>query len=347
MQNPSKRVSRVPGDILTGSVDLGSPPAMEMGYSVMSVRHSNPDGSGSSFSSRFALPPTTARPTPIGRSDGGARPRRASPSSHVEPETERSISRIKARDGAGSASANTYSIPKKEPHTLTIPSLMNHGEDGWIPLSPVSTPKAPLLDQHSMIREDLQQEDDERPIAGHRADPRISSGEIVAVEDGNSLGFVHSPPPSLEVPHLPSHAAPANKGDNRNQPGQQSLFQELYQMLEPSAHPASDILRPKVGIRRGEGSWEASVLPGEESDPETPRGIGGPEQTLHVDVLLAQRVARDAMQEDEESVGFPIQSSMPSASECGEEAVDSSCNLSECMLDRKHSTRSVFDWGYA
>jgi len=330
-----------------GSVDPETSQVTEMGYSVMSVRHSDPDPSGSSFRTRFALPPTSTRPTPIGRDGGEAHPSGAPPLLHVEHETERPTSRIKAREGAGSAFANTHSIPKKEPHTLVIPSLMDHVEGGWLSLSPMSTPKAPPLDQHSVIPEDLQPEV-KRPIAGCRTDPRIS---FVAVEGRDSLGFLHSTSPSLEVSHAQSHAVPGNDGDGRNQPGGQSSFQELYQMLESPTHPGSDALRSKVETRRDGKSWEGSVRPGcafeEESNADTPRGPERPEQALHVDVLLAQRVVRDAMQEDRECEGFPYQSCMLSASECGEEAVDSSSNWSECGLDRKHSTRSVFDWGYA
>ena len=322
------------------SVDLETPQVTEVGYSVMSVRHPNPDGSGSSFSSRFA------RPISVGRSDRGARPLGTSPSFHMVSETERPISRIKAREGAGSASTNTCSIAKKGPHTMALPSLMDHMDEGCLSLSPVATPKAPPLDQHSVIPEDLQQ--DERPIAGCRTDPRTSFSEAAAVEDRNPLDFVHSTSPPLGVSHLQCHAAPANKGDGRNQPGQQLLFQELYQMLEPPTHPASDNLRPRMEIRRDGKSWEeGTTRPGcafEEESPDTPRG---PERTLHVDVLLAQRVVRDAMQEDGERGGFPNQPCMLSASECGEEAVDSGSNWPECGLDRKHSTRSVFDWGYA
>jgi len=310
----------------------------------MSVGRPNSDGSGSSLGSRFVFPPTAARPW---RSDGGARRLGASPSSHMDPETERPQSRIKAREEAGSASINTHSIPKKEPHTLTTPSLMSCMEEEQSLPSPVSTPKTPPLDQHSVIREDLQQEG-ERPIAGCRADPQISFREAAAVEDRKSLDFVHSTPPSLQVSHLQTHAAPANKDDGRQQPGQQALFQELYQMLEPSARPGSDTLRSTMEIRRDgkPGETDTRVFE-EESSPDTPRGPRGPEQILHVDVLLAQRVVRDAMQEEGEGAGLPYQSCLLSGSECGEEAVDLNSNLSECGLDRKHSTRSVFDWGYA
>jgi hypothetical protein len=326
----------------------------EMGYSVMSVHRSNPDGSGSSISSHFALPPTTARPVSTGRSDGGARPLGTPPSSHVDFEAGRSISRIEAREGAGSASSNTYPIPKKEPHTLAIPSLMNYIEEEGPSLSPVSTPKAPPLDQHSVIREDLQQQD-ERPIAGCRTDLRISFREAAAVEDRKSLDLVHSTSPSFEVSHLQSRAVPVNKGDDRNRPKQQVLFQELYQMLEPRTHPGSDTLRSEMEICRDGESRGRTTLQDcdldcdseEGSSPDTPRGPGGPEQTLHVDVLLAQRVVRDAMQEDGECVEFSDQWCVLSASECGKEGMDSNAIWSECGLDRKHSTRSVFDWGYA
>ena len=340
VRNSHRRNPRALGDVSTKSVDLGTPQVTKMGYSVMSVRHSNPDGSGSSTSSRFVLPPTTARPTPIGRPESGARPLGASPSSHVELETERPVSRIKAREEAGSAPINTYSIPEKDPRTLTTPSLMNHMEDEWHSLSPVSTPKAPPPDQNSVIREDLRQED-ERPIAGCRTDPRISFREAAVVQDRNSLDSVHSTSPSLKVSHLESHAASANKSGGRNQSGQQSLFQDLYQMLDPPAHPGSDVSRSKVNMARDEKSGEETIC------PDTPRGPGGPEQTLHVDVLLAQRTIRDAMREDGEYVEFLFRSCMLSASECGEEAADSDSSWSERGLDRKHSTRSVFDWGYA
>jgi len=335
------------GDASTVSVDPETSQVTEMGYSVMSVRHSDPDGSGSSFRTRFALPPTSTRPIPIGRSGGEAHPLGASPLLHVEHETERPISRIKAREGAGSAFANTHSIPKKEPNTLVTPSLMNHVEGEWLSLSSISSPKTPPLDQHSVIPEDLQQEV-KRPIAGCRTDPRVSS---VAVGDRDSLDFVHSTSPSLEVSHAQSHAVPGNNYDGRNQPEEQPLFQELYQMLESPTHPGSDTLRSTVETRRDGTSWEGSVRPGcafeEEPNADSPRGTERPEQALHVDVLLAQRVVRDAMQEDGECEEFRYQSCMLSASECGEEAVDSSSDWSECGLDRKHSTRSVFDWGYA
>ena len=337
----------MPLDASVGPVDPETPQVTEMGYSVMSVRHSDPDGSGSSFGTRFALPPTSTRPIPIGRSGGEAHPLGASPLLHVEHETERPTSKIKAREGAGSAFATTHSIPKKELHTLITHSLMDHVEGEWLSLSPVSTPKAPPLDQHSAIREDLRQ-GVKRPIARRRSDPRIS---FVTVEDHNSPDFVHPTSPLLEVSHTQSHTAPANNGDRRNQPGQRSLFQELPQMLEPPAHPGSDILRSNVETDRDGKSWEGSVPPGcafgEESNTEAPRGPERHEQTLHVDILLAQRVVRDAMQADGDCEGSPYQSCMLSASECGEEVTDSSSNWSECGLDRKHSTRSVFDWGYA
>lgn len=326
------------GDVPSKSVDLEARRVTKMGYSVMSVRHSNPDGSGSSSSSRFVLPPAAARPIPIGSSDSGTRHLGGSPSSHVESETERPISRIKVQEGAGSAPISIYSISKEEPHTLATPSLMNRMEEEGLSLSPVSTTKAPP-DQHSVIREDLQQ--DERPIAGCRADPRTSSRETAEAEDRDPQEFVHSTSPSLEVPHLGGHAVPAENGDGRNQPGHQSLSQELYQMLEPPVHSGPGTLRSEMRIGRDEKLEEGAIC------PDTPRGPGGSEQILHVDILLAQRVVRDAMQEDGECTGFSYQSCMLSASECGEEAVDSNSNWSECGLDRKHSTRSVFDWGYA
>ena len=96
--------------------------------------------------------------------------------------------------------------------------------------------------------------------------------------------------------------------------------------------------KPGEEITRQDGVNE------EGSIPDTPRGPEGSERTLHVDILLAQRVVRDAMEEDEECLE---QGCMLSASEYGEEGVDSSSNWVECGLDRKHSTRSVFDWGYA
>ena len=320
-----------------------------MGYSVMSVRRSNPDGSGYSSSSRFSHPPTTGRPIPVARSDGGAGPLGISPSSHVDSETRQPVSRIKVREEAGSAFSNTHSIPKKELHALDTPSLMNHMEEEWPSISPVSTPKAPPLDQHPVIREDLQQEA-ERPIAGCLADPQISFHETAAVEDRKSLGSARSTSPSLGVSHLQSHAVPANKGDGRNLPGHHVLFQELYQMLESVAHPGSDALR--MEIRRDGNSEEGAIRPGydfeEGSNPSTPRGNRGPVQTLHLDILLAQRVVRDAMQEDAERVGFSDRSCMVSAaSEYGEEVEGPSSGWSECELARKHSTRSVFDWGYA
>lgn len=319
-----------------------------MDYSVMSVRRSNPDGSGSSFGSRrFVLSSSTTRQIPIRGPDCGARRLGTSPSSHVDPETERPQSRIKAREGAGSASINIYSIPKKEPHAFATPSLMDCMEEQSPPLSPVSTPKAPALDQHSMIREDLQPEG-ERPIASCRTDLRISFRDPAAVEDRKSLDPVHSTCPPPEVSHFQSHGVPANKGDGRKQ---QALFQELYQMLEPPAHPGSDASHSRMDVCRDENSGEGIIYPGctveEESSLDTPRGPKEPEQTLHVDILLARRVVRDAMQEDGEGVGFPDQSCMLSASECGEEALDSDPNWSECGLDRNKSTRSVFDWGYA
>jgi len=313
-----------------------------MDYSVMSV---NPDGSGPSIGSRFVHPPTMARPTTMGKSGGGARSPGTSPS-HVASETEGPKFRIKEREGAGSASTNTYSAPK-EPHTIL--AMMDRMEEESPSSSPASTPKAPPPDQHSVIREDLQR--NERLIAGCRTDPRISFCEAAAVEDRKSLNSAHSTPSSPEVSHLQSHAVPADKGTGRKEPGQLALFQELYQMLDSPGHPDFDILRSKMEIRRDGNSW-VGIRPDraseEDSIPDTPRGPTRPEQALHVDVLLAQKVVRDAMQEDGECVVFPSQSCMLSASECGEEeVVDSNSNWSECGLDRKHSTRSVFDWRYA
>lgn len=227
---------------------------------------------------------------------------------------------------------------------MVIPPLMNDLEEEWPSSSPVSTPKAPPLDQRYVIRGDLQREG-ERLIAGRRTDPRISFREAAAVEDRRSFELVRSTSPALEASHLQSHAVPVNEGDGRKQPRQQALFQELHQMLEP---PDSDTLRSRVGVHRdrkpGEGIIRQDCVNEEGSILDTPRGLGGPKQTLHVDILLAQRVVRDAMQEEEESLGQPC---ALSASECGEEAVDSDSNWLECGLDRKHSTRSVFDWGYA
>ena len=309
----------------------------------MSVRP-NPEGSGSSLSSRFAHPPTTERLITIGGSDGGACHLGAFPSSHVNSETEQPGSGIKAQEEPGSVSPNTHSIPKEEPHTTAIPSLMSDMEEEWPSSSPVSTPKAPFLDQQYVIRGDLQRED-ERLIAGCRTDPQVSFREAAAVEDRRSLEFVRSTSPSPGVSHLQSHAVPVKEGDGRTQPGQQALFQELYQMLEP---PGSDALRSRMEVHRdrkpGEGIIRQDCVNEEGSIPDAPRGPEGSEQELHADILLAQRVVRDVMQEDEECLG---QSYMQPALECGEEAVDSSSNWAECGLDRKHSTRSVFDWGYA
>lgn len=303
-----------------------------MDRSVMSVRRSNRDGSGSSFSSRFVPPPTTTHPIITGDSDDGARHLGVSPSSHVDPETERPRSRIKVREEAGSASTNTYSIPKKEPHTMAIPSLMNCIGDSSSSLSPVST----LLDQHSVIREDLQHQG-ERPIAKCRTDPQILFRETAAFEDRKSYDCA-SP---LQVSHSPAHVVPAKKG-------QQALFHELYQMLGPLADPGSDTLRSKMEIRRDEKSGEGvRAFEEQQSSPDTPRGSQGPAQTLHLDILLAQRVVRDAMREEGEGPGFSDQMCMLSASECGEETLDSNSNRSECELDRNNSTRSVFDWRYA
>ena len=224
---------------------------------------------------------------------------------------------------------------------------MDYMEEQSSSLSPVSTPKAPPPDQHSMIREDLQQEG-ERPIARCRTDLQVSFREAGAVEDRKSLDFVHSTSPSLQVSHWESHRIPANKG---NGPKQQALFQELYQMLEPPTHSGSDASRSEMETARDENSGEGIVYPDcaseGDSSPDTPCGLRGPGRTLHVDIILAQRVLRDAMWEDGEGVGFSDQSCIPSASECGEEVLDSNSNWSECGLDRKKSTRSVFDWGYA
>ncbi|KAF9653200.1 hypothetical protein BDM02DRAFT_3125974 [Thelephora ganbajun] len=350
VRKPYKGVPRAQRDESTRPVDPEASQVTATDHSVMSVRRLNADGSGSSFSSRFVLPPTTTHPMAIEGSEGGARRLGVSPSSHVDSETERPRSRIKAREGAGSAFANTYSIPKKEPHTLPIPSLMNRMEEEWPSLSPVSTPEAPPLDQHSVIREDLQQQD-ERPIAGCRVDPRISFREAAAVEDRKSLDFVHSTSHSLEVSYLQSHTVSANKDDGRKQPGQQALFQDLYQMLEFPERLGSGTLRSKMEIRRDGKSEEGNIRSDcafEEPIRDLSRGPRpGAEQTLHGDVLLAQKVVRDAMQQDEESMEFPYQSCVLSASECGEDAVDSNSNWSECGLDRKRSTRSIFDWGYA
>lgn len=321
------------------SVDLETPQVTGMDNSVMSVHLSNPDGSGSSSGSRFALLPTKARPITIGGPDSGARRLGSSPSSqsHVESEPEQPRSRIMAREGAGSASTNIYFVTKTEPGTFTTHSLMNRMEEESPSLSPVSTPKAPPLDQDFMIREDLQRQG-ERPIEGCRADPRISFRETAVPEDRKSFDSIHST--SLEVSQLQSHTESANKDDGRMKPGQQTLFQEVHQMLEfPSG---MEIGRDG---KLGEGIIHLDCALEEESSPDTARGLQGPELTLHVDILLAQRALRDAM--EGEGVGFPDQSCLLSASECGEEAVDSNSKWSDCGLDRKNSTRSVFDWGYA
>ena len=328
-----------------GSVDLETShsQATEMDYSVMSVRP-NLEGSGSNLSSRFVRPPTIARKTTIGRPGGRARRPGVSPSQDVNSEAEQPRSRIKAPEGAGSVSNNTHSIPKKEPHTVVIPSLMNDMEWEWPSSSPVSTPKAPPLDQQYVIRGDLQQED-ERLIAGRRTDLRISLREAAAVEDRRSFQCLRSTTPPIGVSHLQTRPAPVNENDGKKEPRQQALFQELYQMLGPQD---PDILRSGVEAHRdgklGEGITRQDCVNEEGSVLDTPRGPGVSEQTVHVDILLAQRVVRDAMWEDEECLG---QSCMLSASECGEEAVDSSSDWVECGLDRKHSTRSVFDWEYA
>lgn len=325
------------------SVDLETPQVTEMDKSVMSVSRPNPDGSGFSSGSRSVPIPTAARPMTIGDPDCGAR-RLGSPApSFMQSETEQPQSGIKAREEAGSVFTNIYSVPKKEPLTFTAPFSTDCMEDEPPSLSPVSTPKAPPLDQHSVIREDLQQQG-ERPIEGCRTNPRISFRETAAVEDRESLDSIHST--SLRVSQLQSHATPANKDDGKMKPGQQALLQELYQMIEFSVHPASDTLRSGMEMGRDGKSAEGITRTiEEESSPDIPRGLQGPEQTLHVDILLAQRVVRDAMQMG--AVGFPDQSFLLSASECGEEVVDSNSNWSECGLYRKNSTRSVFDWGYA
>ena len=326
------------------SADLEVPQVTEMDYSVMSVCRPNADGSGSSLTSHFVPPPTATRPITIGSSDDGVY--RQSPSPHVKSETRLSRSRIKAREGAESVSADTHFIPKKEPHTEFIPSLMNDTEEEWTWSSPVSTPKAPPLDQQPVIREDLQGED-ERLISGCLTDPRISFREAAAVERRKSCELVRSTCP-LEVSHLEGHGVPANKSVDEKQPRQQALFHELYHMLEPAAHIDPGHLRSRVEVRRdeklGEGIIRRACAIEEESIPDTPRGTEGVEQNLHVDIVLAQRVVREAMQEDEECLG---QSCMLSASECGEELTESGSDWQECGLGRKHSTRSVFDWGYA
>ena len=332
----------------------------KMDCSVMSVTRSNPDGSGTNSRSRFVSPTTMGRPITIRGSDCEARCLETSPSPHVDSETERPQSRIKAPEGAGSASTNVYSILKKEPHTMTVPSLMNSMGGERPSLSSVSTAEAPLpLDQHSLIREDLQQQKGERPIAGCQTDLRFSFREVAAVEDRKSLGFVHSTSPSLQVSsHSGNHPAPANKDDGRKQPQQQVLFQELYQMLEPPPHPGSDPLRSMTEIGRdGEGiiHLDGDFTEGEEEEEEeessldNPRGPQGSKRTtLHIDIILAQRAVRDAMQEEEgDGIGLPEQWCLSASSECGEEAVGPNSNLSECGLYRRNSTRSVFDWGYA
>lgn len=327
VQISRERVYRVRGGGWS-SVDLEPSQATEMDYSVMSVRP-NSEGSGSSFSSRFVHSPTTARQMTIGRSDGGVRHLGASPSLHLNSEPEQPRSRIKTREGASAT----------ESPTVVIPSLMNDIEEEWLSSSPISTPKAPPLDQPYVIGGDLQRED-ERLIAGCPTDPRISFREAAAAEDRRSFEFIRSTSPPLEVSHFQSHAMPVRKGDSLKQPRQRALCQQ------PSD---SDTLRSRVGVHRDRGPGEGiirqeCVNEEEGSIPNTSRGPEGFEQTLHVDVLLAQRVVRDAMWEDEECLG---QSCVLSTSECGEEAVDSSSNWLECGLDRKYSTRSVFDWGYA
>ncbi|KAF9792496.1 hypothetical protein BJ322DRAFT_1029606 [Thelephora terrestris] len=325
-------------------IDLGTSQVTNMDYSVMSVPRPDADGSGSSLSSGFVSPPVAVRPITIGTSDGRAHRGETSPSSHVNFETERTRSRIKAREWAGSISATTHSIPKMELHTAVVPSLMNDMEEQWPSSSPVSTPKAPPLDQQPVIREDLQQ--DERLIAKCLTDPRISFREAAAVKDRKSFELVRSTHPR-ELSQLQDHAVPVKTGDDRKQPKQQALFQELYHMLEPQVHPDSDTLR-SVEVRRdeklGEGIIRRGCVIGEGSNSDASRGPEGSEQTLHMDIVLAQRVLRDSMQEDEEWLRQPC---MLTGSECGDEVEDVSPNWQECGLDRKHSTRSVFDWGYA
>lgn len=343
VQISRKRASRVSGDG-SRSVDLGVPQVTEMDYSVMSVPRPDADGSGPCLSSGFVPPPVAARPMSIGGPDSRAHRGGTSPSSHVNSETEWTGSRIKAREGAGSVSANTHSIPKKELHTTVVPSLMNDMEEQWPSSSPVSTPKAPPLDQQPVIREDLQR--DERLIARCLTDPRISFREAAAVKDRKSFELVRSTYPP-ELSHLQDHAVPVKKDDDRKQPKQQALFQELHHMLEPQVHPGSDPLRSVEVCRDeklGEGITRRGCVIEEELNLDTSRGPDGSKQTLHMDILLAQRVVRDAMQEDE---GWLGQACMLSAMECGEEVADASPNWQECGVDRKHSTRSVFDWGYA
>ena len=172
-------------------------------------------------------------------------------------------------------------------------------------------------------------------------DPRTSFCEQTTAGDRKSLDVVHSAPPR-EVSHLPSHEASANDGHpDRGQPEQHTLFQQLDQILGTSAHPRLGASRPGEGLVSSENAFE------EEASPDTPRPPQGAGQVLHVDVLLAQRVARDAMREEGGDVDFPDRPWMLSASDCGEEALDSNTDRPECELDRKHSTRSVFDWRYA
>lgn len=326
------------------SVDLDAPQVTEMDYSVMSVCRPNADGSGSALTSRFVPHPTATRPITIESADDGVH--RQSPSPHVKSETRLSRSRIKAREGAESVSANAHFIPRKELHTEFVPSLMNDMEEKLASSSPVSTSKAPPFDQQPVIREDLRGED-ERLIPGCSTDPRVSFREAAAVKRRKSCELVRSTCP-LGVSHLEGHGVPANKSVDEKQPRQQALFQELYHLLEPAAHLDPGHLRSRVEVRRdeklGEGIIRRACVTEEESIPDTPRGTEGAEQNLHVDILLAQRVVREAMQEDEEPLG---RSYMLSASELGEELTESGSDWQECGLGRKHSTRSVFDWGYA
>ena len=322
-----------------------------MDCSVMSVHRSNPDGSGSSFSSRFVLPPTTAQPIIIGGPYSGARIPSEFPSSHVDSETERPRSEIKAPEEAGSAFMPMHSIPNEGPYTLSTPSLMNSMEEESSSLLSVSTPKAPPPHQHSLIREDLQQRESERPIARCRMDPRTSICEQATAGSRKSSHTLHSASPR-DVSHLPSHEPSANNAlSDQRQPEQHTLFQELYQIL---GTPRSGASRSGTGVemetqrdgKPGEGFTSSDNALEGESSPDTTATAAG-QVALHVDILLAQRVARDAMREEGEDVEFPDRPWTLSASDCGEEALDSNSDRPECELDRKHSTRSVFDWRYA
>ena len=311
----------------------------------MSVRRSNPDGSGSSLGSRFVLPPTTAHPITIGGSSSGAHIPSEFPSSHVDAETERPRSEIKAPEEAGSAFMPMHSIPNEGPYTLSTPSLMNSMEEESSSLLSVSTPKAPPPHQHSLIREDLQQREGERPIARCRMDPRTSICEQATAESRKSSHTPHSASPR-SVSRLPGHEPSANNAlPDQRQPEQQTLFQELYQILGTPAHP-------RLGASRSGTEAGMETLrdgkPGEGFTPRRPQGAGAEQvPPLHVDVLLAQRVARDAMREQGEDLELSDRPWTLSASDCGEEALDSNSDRPECELDRKHSTRSVFDWRYA